>query len=234
MQNYGRNILLPFMAMALGLSMAQSQAHAATTSAERAMVFLSKSMAVDLKCKFLDEMDHDELSSLVARAELSLAERASVDIAKSALSQGRTKGNSSACDDAARAELGAVISAAKTAAAQAPALKPMELQTALAAPTPVVLSAPAVKTKPPAKLKPTLAKLKKPNQANIPKLASYANITQKYYFVRRCGGVTPAHINSLYQNVVAMHRESLKTFGRGQVANAMQQAEAQADAKSCG
>ena len=71
MQNYGRNILVPFMALALGFSIVQSQANAAATPAEQAMVFLSKSLAVDLKCKFLGEMDHDELSSLVARAELS-------------------------------------------------------------------------------------------------------------------------------------------------------------------
>ncbi len=234
MQNFGRNILVPFMATALGLGIVQSQAHAAATPAEKAMTFLSKSMAVDSKCKFLSEVDHDDLSSLVARAELSLANRASVEIAKSALSQGRILGSASACNDAARAEVDAVISAAKTAAAQAPALKPMEPETALAAPTQVVLSARAVKTKPTAKLKPALASVKQPVAAKTPKLASYANITQKYYFVRRCGGLSSAHINSLYQNVVAMHRESLKTFGTGQVANAMQQAEAQAGAKSCG
>jgi hypothetical protein len=204
----------------------QATAHAAASQAEQAMIFLSKSATVDSKCNFLSAANHNSLTALLARAELSLAQSASATTAKAARAQGRLQGANAACNDAARAETTDILNAAQMAAAQAPATTPT--------PTPVksAQSVPKLKPKQVAQVALT-AQPKKPISAQPTKLQSYAALTQKYYLVRRCGSISAQAINVLYQNVVALHHQSLQAFGRNAVAATMHRSEAAAEATSC-
>jgi hypothetical protein len=246
MQRIGRDFLVPVLVTAIGLSSFYAKAHAEAVAADQAMVLLSKSQAMDTKCKFLAATEHDELSNLVARAELSLAARASVAVASSSLAKGRLLGQAATCSDADRAELSTVIAAAKTAATQVPVEKMEEPKMAAsqqiaATSQPVVaakkampqkvVSVEKVKSVLPSKTKPVA--LKKAATANSQGMAQYAAVTTKYYLVRRCGTMSAKSISALYQNVVSIHRASLQTFGRAPVADAMRRAEAQANAQSC-
>lgn len=211
MQQFAWKFLTPVFAAGLALGALHGVARAEVSAAEQAMAFLSKSMAVDSKCNFLSSNDHDTLSSLVARAELSLAASASAPIASAALAKGRNLGKSAKCDGASRTETLDILKAAKTAAAKAPA--PM--------------------TKPKTQMT-KLEKIEKTTVAKSSKLLTYANLTQKYYLARRCGGMRSQAIIALYQNVVALHHLSLQTYGRDAVAAVMHRSEAQANATSCG
>jgi hypothetical protein len=219
-----------------------ANAQAEVIKADQAMVILAKSLAADSKCNFLSSVEHDELSNLVARAELSLAQKASVAVATTSLAQGKKAGQGSTCNADDRAEITEVLSAAKTAAAQAPVNKAEEKPMAAVAQLPVTkakeIMHPVTVEKPMAAKKLKLlavANIKQPIVKKIQhvKLQTYSTITAKYYLERRCGTMGAKAINALYQDVVSIHRSSLHTFGRGAVAAAMHRAEAQARSQSC-
>jgi hypothetical protein len=249
MQSFGRNMLVPVLASALSLSLFHTSSHAQAVGADQAMVMLSKSQAVDIKCKFLSPAEHDELSNLVARAELSLAARASVQIASASLAKGRVLGQASSCSEADRVDLSTVISAAKTAVAQVAVQQPLEPQVAAIQPVEPKVAVTQPMAVPPkampqkaaviAKVKPAVPTppkpvvLKKPMVAKPAGLAQYALVTQKYFLVRRCGTMNAQSINALYKDVLAIHRSSLQNFGRGPVADAMRRAEVQAKSQTC-
>jgi hypothetical protein len=244
---------------------------AANTPAGDAMQALAKSMAIDGKCNFLSPADHDKLSILLARAELSLAQKESVTAAKAALAGGRSAAATTTCSETDRAEINSIYEDAKTASTRKPVVaadpvvpvvpKP-EPQVAVAAPVkveaPVAVAEPAPKAiamveavKPAQVMKPApMAKVKKPVVVALvaPKLvkkslvvkpvktsglATYASLTQKYYLERRCHTMSFKAVSALYTDVVDLHKNSLKNFGRGPVAAAMHSAEADAKAKSC-
>ena len=218
MQHFARKFLTPLCAAGLALSTLHGPAQAETSTAAQAMMFLSKSAAVDSKCNFLSAEDHATLSGLVARAELSLAQSATAPVASAALAKGRSLGKSTLCNAASRTETMDILNAANAAVSQASAQTPITQPQA----------APA------AKPKPQIIKAKILAVAKSGKLATYAELTQKYYFARRCGGMRPQSINALYQDVVALHIQTLQRYSRSAVAAAMHHSEAQANAQSCG
>jgi hypothetical protein len=141
--------------------------------------------------------------------------------------------------------------------AAAPPVK-VEVPVAIAEPASVAEAEPQPKVvamvepvKPPVMMKPApLAKVKKVaimavvapklvkksvvvKPAKLAGLATYASLTQKYYVERRCHTMTFKAVSALYADVVNLHKNSLKNFGRGPVAAAMHSAEADAKAKSC-
>jgi hypothetical protein len=235
MHAFNRFMATTILSTCLGVS-----AQAEVIKADQAMVVLAKSQAIDVKCNFLTSTEHDELSSLVARAELSLAQKVSVAVASLSLTQGKKAGQASTCDEANRAEVTDILNAAKSAAAQAP--NKVQLQTPLiatVAASNTVQPMKAIAVEKPVAVKKikvaSVVKVKEPAARKVQpaKLQTYATITAKYYLERRCGTMGGKAINALYQDVVAIHRTSLNTFGRGAVAAAMHRAEAQASAKSC-
>lgn len=186
----------------------QQQALAQDAQARQAIELLARSQALDTKCKFLGDAEHDDLSSLLARAELALAQRTTVSITKQALEQGRTAGQSAACSADEQAQISLILSSAKQAAAKAPRIK-------------VVINADG-----PTGIKATHWK-------NVG-LAQYASITERYYLARRCGNMSPRQISSFYQTVVNTHQSALFTYGRAAVVGVMQQSELKAKAQNCG
>ncbi len=222
----GRTIVVSVLAWTMTVGLNSTLGYAATTQAEQAMGFLSKSMAVDSKCNFLSASEHDELSALVARAEIALATQSSVEAAKAALNVGRSAGNKTNCDDNARAEINNILAAARTAAAQAPVAKPVVKVSAV---KPMTI----MRAKPAPVEAGKMAVNKTIMQPSRPKLFGYASLTERYYVARRCGTMSAPAINALYQDVLISHRESLRVFGKGAVASAMRNSEARAKSQIC-
>jgi hypothetical protein len=202
-------------------------------AAEQATELLAKSRAVDLKCNFLTSTERDELSSLVARAEVALAQRESVAITKQVLARGNAAGKKAVCSPSQQAEVSSVLSAARTAAAQAPTMQAQIAQIPKAAS--IVPAAKPKKIRVAANIMVPQAKVTKLKPATAPTagLANYASITERYYLARRCGSMSGSAISSLYQTVVSTHHRVLSKFGRGPVANVMHHSEAIAKAQRC-
>jgi hypothetical protein len=222
-------INLSFVLVATSLVANQSQAFADDGQAQKAIELLARSQTVDAKCKFLNVAEHDDLSSLVARAELALAQRTTVDITKQALARGRNAGQNSQCSETEKAELQLILSSAKQAAAMAP-VAPVQEQVVSIKPALQLVKPPRIKT-----VSNTMPVLK---QKTSPKknagLAQYASITEHYYLALRCGTLSSRKISGLYQTVVSTHEAVLTSFGRTAVATVMQQSEAKANAQNCG
>jgi hypothetical protein len=217
-----------FAVAATTLLLIQQPAIAAEGKAQQAIELLARAQTMDAKCKFLDEADQYDLSNLMARAELALAQRTTIEITKQALARGRNAGSNAMCNDAERAEILLILSSAKQAAAQAPVR-----ETAMAA----APEKPVVEIKKSPRIKVVMKVESLPKLKTIPKsktgLVQYANITERYYLARRCGNMSSRQIAGFYQNVVNTHEAVLATFGRSIVAKAMQKAESKANSQSC-
>lgn len=222
-------INLTFIVAATGLFAAGQPAFADDAQAQQAIELLARSQTLDTKCRFLNAVDHDELSSLVARAELALAQRTTVDLTKQALTNGRNAGKNATCTDSERTDLAMILSSAKQAAAQGPT--PAQPVAEL---TP---AKPAVKGMKSSRMKMALsvaAPVKsKPSSRAESGLLRYASITERYYLARRCGSMSPRAISGFYQTVVNTHEAVLSSFGRAAVARVMQRSESKANAQSC-
>lgn len=223
-------------------------AEAAALDASDAATLLAKSQAIDVKCGVLAKDKSQALRNFVARAEISLAEKASVATARKAITGGRATGKAAVCDDAARKLVNDVFAAA-TAAAAAPiedatTIKPLEPKTAVAVPA-VKQAEPTVLTKPVMILKPKKLKSKvataapvKPAKTIKPvkpvkALTSYALVAEKYYVAVRCRSLSSSRINSLYQTVLTNHRQAMASNRKVDVRNMLRAAETRAGNKSC-
>jgi hypothetical protein len=137
---------VPLMLCALPLANPVSFAQAAALDAAQATEMLAKSQAIDVKCSVLAADQSQNLKDFVARAEISLAEKASVSVARKTILAGRTAGKTAVCDDAARKLVNDVLAAANAATA-VPIADATAAET-LAAETPaepqVLVSVPAV------------------------------------------------------------------------------------------
>jgi hypothetical protein len=219
-------ISLPLLCGAAFLILSHNSAFAAS-QAEQATQLLARSQVLDAKCKFLTNEEHDELSSLVAKAELALAHRTSIDITKQTLAAGRVQGQGATCNDSERADISNILSSARQAAAAAPKVE--VVQSPLPKPK-ITLKAKRIKVA----LIAAVEAPKKPQVKMKSALLQYASITEKYYLARRCGSMSARQIQSLYSNVVDSHHAVLSDFGRNAVANVMQQSESKANELSCG
>ncbi len=225
-------INITFVVAAMALLSSQQRAYADETQAQQAIKLLARSQALDSKCKFLSSADRDDLSGLMARAELALAKRTTVEITKNAMASGHASGKNATCTESEHADLNAILSFAKQATVRA-TVAPAKEQVAVAAPAISVvqsLKTPRIKIMLDADTQTALGTTL-PVKAG---LAQYASITERYYFARRCGSISSREISSFYQTVVNTHEAVLSTFGRSAVATVMQQSEAKANAQSCG
>ncbi len=113
----GLLVSLPLMLGATYLVQPMSMAYAAAMDAAQATELLAKTHTINVKCNVLSADQGQQLKDFVARAEISLAEKNSVALARKTISAGRTAGNAAICDDTARKLVNDVLAAASTAAA---------------------------------------------------------------------------------------------------------------------
>jgi hypothetical protein len=196
-----------------------------------------------------------ELKDYVARAEISLAEKASVAVARKSISDGRAQGKAAVCDANATKLVKDVLAAAnaattvpvedETEAAPMTAQKPETKKTGDAVAL-VEPQQPAVKAKPvqpskraepvkPVKPEPVV-KAEKPQKPVKVKqsLGSYAAIAEKYYVARRCRNMSGAQIGKLYKTVLASHKQAMVQNKPGDVRAMLRAVENRADDKPCG
>ena len=199
-------------------NLAWQPAFAETVGIERALVLLAKTTVVDDKCHILTVSERDELSNYISRAEVSAAEKTTVEITRSSLAAGKQAGKRTACDEQARADVKDTLMAAREA------IKTVTQKEQVAA------------AKPPAKLA-SLEKLPAVAVAAVPvttgNLSSYARITEAYFLERRCTYLSKREITSFYNAVLKNHAAAIAQFGKPAVSAARKHAEGRANAKSC-
>jgi hypothetical protein len=247
-------ITLPLLLCTTQLVQPISLAQAAAMDATEATALLAKSQAIDVKCSVLVKEQSQTLKDFVAKAEIALATKASVSVARKTISGGRAAGKNAVCDEAAKQLVTEVLAAATTAVAA-----PIDDVTTSAAPEPQKLvSAPvvapvepkalaAVEPQPAPKKQIALAKPQKPKVKvatikpekpvkivkPIKGLGSYAAVAEKYYVATRCGTMSAADINRLYKTVLSNHQQAMANNRPGQVRVMLRAVEARAGAKSC-
>jgi hypothetical protein len=199
-----------------------SSAYANDASAELAAGLLAKSQAIDTKCKFLTSSEHDEISNLVARAEIALARRESIAATKAVMARNNLAGRNASCSASEHAEVSNILAAAKAAVSAAPVVVAAKPKPAMVRST-IILAQPknSIPQAKPMALKP------------VSGLAQYATITERYYLARRCGNMSSRAITDFYQTVVSTHKQVLSSFGRRAVAGIMHESQSRAGTKSC-
>ena len=113
-------ISLPLLLCVAQATKPVSYAQAAALDATQATQLLAKANALNGKCSILAPDKSQDLRDYVARAELSLAEKASVSVARKAIAEGWASGRAAQCDEAAAKLVNDVVAAASIAAAAAP------------------------------------------------------------------------------------------------------------------
>lgn len=254
-------ISLPLLLCAAQFANPLAVAQAAPVLAQDATVLLAKSHAINVKCAVLASGQSQELKDFVARAEISLAEKASVATARKAIADGRNQGKAAVCDQDAR-QLVMDVLAAATAAASAvvddkttseavpevvpkPSAPPVRVASARdqeEEPEPQALAVIEEQPVPKKKVvvvKPQKVKAKRqdarinPTQ-KVPKgLGAYAGVAERYYVALRCGNMGAGQINQLYKTVLANHRDAVANNKRRDVRAALKAAEGRANTKSC-
>jgi hypothetical protein len=111
-------------------------AHAAAMDARDVTKMLARSQALDVRCRILSANQSQDLRDLVARAEIALAGKFSVAVARDTLAKGRAEGKVAACDAAAFAEVRNILKAGLQATIAAPTETKAEQPTA-SAPAPI-------------------------------------------------------------------------------------------------
>jgi hypothetical protein len=247
-------ISLPLLLCATQITKPFSLAQAAAMDASVATGLLAKSAAIDVKCAVLAKDQSQNLKDFVARAEISLAEKASVTIARKTISAGRAEGKAARCDPAAVKLVNDVLAAATAAAAApisdtttsgepqtlaaAPVLKkaePAVKAVAIVEPQPVAKSTVGVTKSANPKAKTVVAKVEKPVKLIKPVkgLGSYAAVAEKYYIATRCGTMSASDISRLYQTVLSNHQQAIANNRPVAVRAMLRAAEARAGNKSC-
>lgn len=132
-------------AVALFLAGSASLVQAAAVGPEKATELLAHSWMIDNRCSVLDKDERDVLTGLVARAEISLAEKVSVKAARGAIARGRASGTAAPCD----AQNAQVVKDTLKAATSAAAVSEMDVpESAVAAQAAVPKVAEAVEPEP--------------------------------------------------------------------------------------
>ena len=111
-----KNVGAWVIASTLGFS---ATAFATTPPAEMAGEMLARAQSVDMKCNYLSATDRDTLSGLVARAEIRLAGRESVEATKATMLRGHQAGKSAACNTNEQEQVTNILKAAKWASSAA-------------------------------------------------------------------------------------------------------------------
>lgn len=239
-------ISLPLL---LGVAQYAPPAVAQALDPAQATTLLSKSHALNLKCNILGEAEGEQLRDYVARAEISLAEKASVAAARKAIAAGRTEAKAAMCDDASRKMVGDVLAAATTAVetpimAEKPAEPEKSETTALAVaePQPETKKVIAKAVKPVLIVKPqkpvnraktvVVTKNVKPPKTKSG-LNGYAQVAETYYSALKCRDISRNKMQRLYKSVLASHQQALASHRPNEVRAVLRNAEARAGSRSC-
>ena len=245
-----KNVGALVIASTLGLGGA---AFAATPPAEMAGEMLARAQSVDMKCNYLSATDKDTLSGLVARAEIRLANRESVEATKATMARGHQAGKSAACSANEKEQVTNILNAAKWASssaaekpidvAQVPttpmvaqpapiAAEPAPVQSIAVEPTPVETPVEAKIQKPLFPVKAAKLEKAKPNTPDM-SLRKYQAMTAQYYLASRCGSMPAGQLGSLYKSILSGHSQVMANSSGATVAQALRQARSDASAQSC-
>jgi len=209
----------------LALATFASPSWGQTVGASTAAQLLAKTQVVDSKCHYLDSAQHDELSSLVAKAEVALASQSDVGTTKSTMAAGRAAGRSAVCSDMIKAEVESVLSAA---------LQASQMSGSAVNPEQAKGSTVTISSQPTPNLQTSESANADAKRKISGGLETYAAMTERYYKARRCFSMPRNQMNSFYQEVVATHQAMVKTYGVKAVAAVMHQSESSADHQGCG
>jgi hypothetical protein len=199
-------ISLPLLVTSFAMTPWKSAA-AETVGIERALELLAKSTVVDAKCQILTPAEREELSRYVSRAEVSAAEKTTIEITQSSLATGKKAGQAMSCGAMASADVRDTLQAAREA------IKSLSKNDKVAAAYPALQE--------------------QPEPAIKGKLSNYARITEAYFLERRCTYLSNRQISEFYKAVVRNHRAAMAQFGRSAVFQARKTAESRADAQKC-
>jgi hypothetical protein len=126
---------------------AMGTAHAAGMDPKEVTTMLARSQVLDSRCKILSTNESQDLRDLVARAEIALASKYSVTVARETLAKGRADGKLATCDATASAQVRDILNAGMQATTETPAAGKTE-QTVAAAPQPIAQPEPKVAAAP--------------------------------------------------------------------------------------
>ena len=237
-------------------------ARAATMDPREVTLMLAHSQALDNHCKILSATEAQDLRDLVARAEIALAGKYSVAVARETLAKGRADGKAAPCDAAASAQVRDILKAGMMATTQEP-VAPTTEQSAAATPAPapqIAASKPKTPNMPPSVVAPkkmivaqkpvAAAKLKQRHAAlqvtqsvtqvttkvkaeKKVSLASYSSLAQKYYVELKCHTMPLHAAQRMYEDVLAQHRAAMASDGATAVRKMLKNAQSRAGAQSC-
>lgn len=104
-------------------------AQAAAMDPRDVTAMLARAQTIDSRCQVLSTAESQNLRDLVAKAEIALASKYSVAVARESLAKGRQAGKTAACDATAATDVRNILSAGVQATRQEPApLKPEQVK----------------------------------------------------------------------------------------------------------
>ena len=208
-------ITLPLIVSPLSL-LAGDPSHAATLSQADALRLLAKSKAADTKCNILGANEADELASYLARAEIAMAQRNSVEDTQSTIAVGKTLGSAASCDTATTDEVNGTLDAARRAMAAVEEAESRDSQSLF-------------------RVKPGRAKAEESAGSRMTvTVERYRQQAFAYYLERRCRHLPARQARSFWSSIVRQHGAALRRDGGRKVAAALRRAEASAESTPCG
>lgn len=185
---------------------------------------LAKARALDAKCRYLSEADHDELSDYVAKAEIVVANDQGVEAASSAVRMGKLTGEQMNCAPEGEEMVRATYAAGKQAmeaAKAAPAKeepKPKRNQAQILG----AMSDDQMEMRSPAD----------PARSES-SLARYRNEATAYYLELRCRSLSSREVRDFWRRIVSRHEAMISAYGRAPVVRARVEAERMAGRRPC-
>jgi hypothetical protein len=208
-------ITLPLIVSPLSLLVGES-AHGATLSQADALSLLAKSKAADTKCNILGPGEADELASYLARAEIAMTQRSSVEDTQGTIAVGKTLGAAASCDPATAEEVNGTLDAARRAMAAVEEAERRDSQSIF-------------------RSKPDKTKSKGDVSSRMAvTVERYRQQAFAYYLERRCRHLSARQARSFWSSIVRQHEAALRRDGGRKVAAALRRAKASAEDTPCG
>lgn len=217
-------ISLPILALPLA-SVAQT-ARAQDFSPAQATEQLSRAAAIDGKCRYLSEADHDELSDYVAKAEVVVARADGAETASSAVRTGKLAGEQTNCEPESERLVKETLDAGRRA-----------MQAAMAQPP--AKQAKRQENRNQAQILGAMADDQQTQSLTDParsgnSLARYRNEATAYYLELRCRSLSNRQVRDFWKRIVARHESMIAAYGPASVVRARVEAERLAQRRSCG
>lgn len=200
---------LPLLAAAWMVGIGSMRAAVQNLQPSEAVELLARSEAIDAKCQYLSNTEHQELRDYVARAEVAVAAQTSVERAGNAISRGSAAGSTTACGRNSEITVRATMDAARRAIAAA-----RSPQQAAASSRPQTQA---------------VALRSKPSAREAGKTARYSRLAAAYYIERRCKHLSHAQAVDFWKRIVRMHKAVLSSQGPDALTRAKSRAIAKAN-----